>query len=115
MRKYGAEELSCRSIFERAATLCSKLGLRCPSYDMVYNMFRSAFPLPIIVENDRVRIWIDRYYIAHCMEDGEVTASYRNAARNRDGNYRLPAEIGAQFKKAKKFMRSEQSNIWVEA
>ena len=104
MRKYGAEELSCRSIFERAATLCSKLGLRCPSYDTVYNMFRSAFPLPIIVENDRVRIWIDRYYIAHCMEDGEVryvylarrhiseeTASYRNAARNRDGNYRLPA------------------------
>ena len=128
MRKYGAEELSCRSIFERAATLCSKLGLRCPSYDTVYNMFRSAFPLPIIVENGRVRIWIDRYYIAHCMEDGEVryvylarrhiseeTASFRNAARNRDGNYRLPAEIGAQFKKAKKFMRSEHSNIWVEA
>ena len=67
MRKYGAEELSCRSIFERAATLCSKLGLRCPSYDTVYNMFRSAFPLPIIVENDRARIWIDRYYIAHCI------------------------------------------------
>ena len=99
MRKYGAEELSCRSIFERAAALCSKLGLHCPSYDTVYNMFRSAFPLPIIVENDRARIWIDRYYIAHCMEDGEVryvylarrhiseeTAAYRNAARNRDGN-----------------------------
>ena len=74
MRKYGAEELSCRSIFERAATLCSKLGLRCPSYDTVYNMFRSAFPLPIIVENDRVRIWIDRYSII-CTASGSIAAT----------------------------------------
>ena len=61
--------------------------------------------------------------IAPVKEDNETSTTYGDLqrvagaieARNRDGNYRLPAEIGAQFKKAKKFMRSEQSNIWVEA
>lgn len=81
--------------------------------------------LPLIIDNDRVRLWIDRHYLAYQETNGQPTyvyisrthieeelESYRELKCTRRKAATLPPEIQFQFSKALAYMDNVRSSMW---
>ena len=113
-------------VYRLARKVAERYGLSWVDYGRVQKQYRARYGLPVVVENDKGTIWIDRYYIAYQLADGDVCyvyitkyhireeiGSYRAASEARNIKVDLPTDIKRQFARALKRMAKDASDIWI--
>lgn len=91
---------------------------------MYYASEKNQFP--IIVRCDVGTLWVDKYYVAYQIEDGDVhytyiskhhiseeICSYRAASRERDSRINLPPDIMKAFREAHYQMQAKGLPYWI--
>ena len=113
-------------VYRLARKVAERNGLSWVDYGRVQKQYRARYGLPVVVENDKGTLWIDRYYIAYQLADGyvcyvyitkyhirEEIGSYRTASKERNIKADLPVNIKRQFAQALKRMTKEAKDIWI--
>ena len=113
-------------VYRLARKVAERYGLTWVDYGRVQKQYRARYSLPVVAENDNGTLWIDRYYIAYQLDDGDVryiyltkyhireeVCSYRAASEARNIKADLPAVIKRQFARALKRMAKDASDIWI--
>ncbi len=78
------------------------------------------------MENDTGTLWVDRYYIAYQLGDGDIhyvyltkhhireeIISYQTASKERGIKVELSVDIRKQFARALKWMAGSAKDIWI--
>jgi len=92
--------------------------------------YYSPYGVPQVVANPQGTLWVDKYYIAYCMnEDDELhyvyltwhhiieeRRSYREAA-GQPGAIKpvLPEDIAEQFKLVQAYLKENKTAVWVKS
>ncbi len=120
--------LSIRDVFTVAMHIAVKHRLQRPDYPELVKKTIGKYPQPLVLENGKGTLWVDKYYVAYQLDGhddvryeyitayhiAEETASYRIASKARGMKLGLPAEIAGQFKKAAKQMRDTGADYWLD-
>lgn len=124
MREYITGRALCK-----AAELTAELyGLKCPSREAVWKMFNMAgvYPQPLISVCDNGMLWVDRYYVAYQIGDGDVHYTYltrhhiaeectacKEASKKRGEEITLPTDIRRCFIRVKRILEENNMNYWI--
>ena len=82
---------------------------------------------PIVKRCESGTLWVDKYYVAYQIDDGDVhytyiakahlieeVKSYREAARTRNSEIALPEDIRRCFRIARQNMRATGRPYWID-
>ena len=115
--------LSIREIRRLADGLSAKLGAREISGGELYGNYFAKVPIPIIAKGPGCTVWIDRYYAAYQLGEGEVRYVYvaprhaceelRACRASQGARGQLPPEIAEQLSRALKGMRRAGEKVWL--
>ena len=113
-------------VYRLARIVAQRYGFSWMEYGRVQKQYRERYGLPLVIENDCGMLWIDRYYIAYQLEDGEVhyvyltkhhiheeMLSYKEASKERGVKVDLPGDIKQQFSLVLRQMAKNTSDIWL--
>lgn len=113
-------------VYRLARMVADKHGFPWMDYGRVQKQYRAKYGLPVMVENNAGTLWVDRYYIAYQLNDGDVhyvyltkhhireeIGSYREASTERGIKVELPTDIKQQFSTALKRMTKDANDIWI--
>ena len=84
-------------------------GLDYP-YNEIRQNFRADIPVPVIVENKEVTVWIDKYYVAYSMQD-EIEVHYLYITRrhlNEEKSEKHSRVVGKSFAEAREQMEEKK-------
>lgn len=127
MRSYKKPiALPCKQITAIADCTARRYGLRSVTYAVVRAMYDAAIPLPIhtcCVEGD---LWVDKFYVAYQISDGQINyayltrthigeemGSYMDASTSRRIKLAPPPDVLRCFRRAYAVMEASGENIWV--
>lgn len=110
----------CRLCWE----LCLKCDLTPPRYRLLTELYFSAEPQPLLLENTQARAWIDKYYMAYQFKNKPVHYVYISRRHIEEENQaltevyaerglrlRLPGEIESAFAAAEHEMAIHHSSF----
>lgn len=113
-------------VYRLARTVADRFALSWIDYGRVQKQYRARYGLPVMVENDTGTLWVDRYYIAYQLGDGDIhyvyltkhhireeIISYQAASKERGIKVELSADIKKQFARTLKCMAGSTKDIWI--
>lgn len=116
-------------LLQLANTIANRYGFRrvLPG-ELSWLYSNTKIPLPIVLRNRDGTLWVDRYYMALQLGDGDVRYiylteqhireemfSYRTLKNCHDDPAELPRDIAAQFRLALRRMRATMVPIYVSS
>ncbi len=125
-RNYPLYALPYYKVLHLANTVSTIYSLPFIPAKTLMQQYSTKSPMPIIMENEKGRIWVDKYYIAIQMTDGivryvyltrhhiqEEYQSYLFARRTRRNRVYLPDTIKKEFQSATSKMNRKNKNYYV--
>lgn len=124
MREYITE----RALVKAAERTAEMYGLKCPERETIWKMYYSSgkYPQPVITFCDRGMMWVDKYYVAYQIDDGDVhytyltrthiaeeCASYSRASKERGVKVSLSRDILKCFREVKRIMSENDMYYWI--
>jgi len=125
----GRDIVSARQLIRIVNQTALINGLYAPRPEEIASMYYAseAKRMPIIKRCANGMLWVDRYYAAFQIGDGDVRYvyiserhiaeelnAYREASHQRGADVRLPKDILECFKKAQACMRGNGTRYWVD-
>lgn len=110
-------------------SVAAQYGFECPSRDRLSRMYNASryTQLPIIVDSERGRLWVDKYYIAFRLGESDIRYVYISkhhiyeeqgafsaAAKARGIRSQIPRDVLDNFRVARKYMAYKGRHYWVE-
>ncbi len=110
---------------EKAA---QKFGITLPEIKLLLKYINQLVPKTMLIENEEMQLWIDKYYIAYSRYDEEEVhyvyltkthireerVSYRKARKERKNQVCLPNTIKSNFIKALCCMRQTKLGYYLD-
>jgi hypothetical protein len=111
---YITKRLSCIEVIDIAKKVAGALKIKLPSDNELLARFNIPIPLPLMLKNDIVQLWVDKYYIAYSFHDeDEVNYCYitKHHIREEERSYcnrPIPKNIRKDFNEAKAEMTKSE-------
>lgn len=122
------EYLTLQKLEQVACGTALSNGLTKPSRKALEKLFaeKSRFSLPLILQNRKGTLWVDKYYIAYQIGSGDVVytyvsrshvfeelTSYREAAKLRGQNVKIPSDVHRSLISALRKMQAKGYEYWI--
>lgn len=128
MNRHEEGLLSSTEVYNIAGGIAAKYRLPRPDYSEMISEICGNHPQPLVLTNANGTLWLDKYYVACQLSSwtdvryvyitsrhiNEENASYRVASGARGQHIRLPEDIAAQFKLAKRHMNDTGARFWID-
>lgn len=113
------KNLKISDVMELCHEAGENLNITVPDDETLFKQFSLQIPLPFMLKNDELQLWLDRYYIAYSRYDETairyvyVSKYHINEERNSYKRRKIPKEIIQPFYYAEKQMGKYNLDYYV--